>query len=90
MPNGWLRIGTSKDLHELLESPDKFKKEAYKRIGSSDACLHEVYFTVEGNREAYVLASIPSSADLDQVVQRLSDSFDGAPVEVLYTAEDFD
>ncbi len=89
MPNGWLKIGTSEDLRELLADPDKFKREAHKRVGDSDAALHEVYFTREGNREAYVLAGIPNSADVNEVARKLSENFDGADVEILLTAEEF-
>jgi hypothetical protein len=89
MPNGWLRIGTSEDLRELLGDPNKFKREAHKRVGSSDAVLHEVYFTSADNREAYVLAGIPESADLEEVARKLSENFDGAEVEILLTAEEF-
>jgi hypothetical protein len=89
MPNGWLRIGTSKDLRELLSDPDEFKREAHRRAGESGAALHEVYFTQQDEREAYVLAGIPSSANIADVARKLSEKFDGAEVEILLTAEEF-
>ena len=84
-----MRIGTSDDLRELLSDPDKFKREAHKRVGSSGAALHEVYFTQEESREAYVLAGIPASESVDEVARKLSENFDGAEVEILLTAEEF-